>query len=50
MNDFVKGSYFLDGPTKQVALLVEPCEMKSWFSAAFMSSPKWILLRLSAFA
>ena len=26
------------------------CEMKSWFSAAFMSSPKWIDRRLSACA
>ena len=39
MNDLVKGSYLRWGPMKHVALLVEPCEMKSWFSAAFMSSP-----------
>jgi hypothetical protein len=39
MKDLVKGSYLRWGPRKQTALFVEPCEMKSWFSAAFMSSP-----------
>jgi len=35
MKDRVKGSYWRCGPTKHVALCVEPCEMKSWFSAAW---------------
>jgi hypothetical protein len=37
--DLVNGSYRRLGPRKHVALFVDPCEMKSWFSAAFMSSP-----------
>ena len=33
MKLLVNGSYRRCGPMKHVALLVEPCEMKSWFSA-----------------
>ena len=40
IKDRVNGSKRRWGPMKHVALFVDPWLIKSWFSAAFMSSPK----------